>query len=107
MVRRNTRRGGTKMTETIDGLLKKYGERIIGQQKNLRYMLTAALAGGHVLIEGVPGTGKTQMVKTLAGLLDADFNRVQFTPDLLPSDITGNAIFNMKEQSFQDRKSVV
>ena len=95
------------MTVTIDELLKKYEERIIGQQNNLRYMLTAALAGGHVLIEGVPGTGKTQMVKTLAGLLDADFNRVQFTPDLLPSDITGNAIFNMKEQSFQTIKGPI
>lgn len=95
------------MMETIDGLLKKYGERIIGQEKNLRYMLAAALAGGHVLIEGVPGTGKTQMVKTLAGLLDAKFNRIQFTPDLLPSDITGNAIFNMKEQSFQTMKGPI
>lgn len=81
------------MTQTITSLLENYEQRILGQQKNLRLLLSAALAGGHVLIEGVPGTGKTQMVKTLAQLLDSDFKRVQFTPDLLPSDITGSAIY--------------
>ncbi|WP_058305869.1 AAA family ATPase [Gracilibacillus massiliensis] len=95
------------MTSTITSLLEKYEERIIGQQKNLRLLLTAALAGGHVLIEGVPGTGKTQMVKTLAQLLDSSFNRVQFTPDLLPSDITGSSIYNMKEHAFQTLKGPI
>ncbi|MGP4039989.1 AAA family ATPase [Gracilibacillus sp. D59] len=95
------------MTQAITSLLENYEQRILGQQKNLRLLLTAALAGGHVLIEGVPGTGKTQMVKTLAQLLDSDFKRVQFTPDLLPSDITGNAIYNMKEHDFQTLKGPV
>lgn len=72
---------------------------LLANKKNLRLLLTAALAGGHVLIEGVPGTGKTQMVKTLAKLVDGEFNRIQFTPDLLPSDITGSSIYNMKEQA--------
>ncbi|GAB2565750.1 AAA family ATPase [Gracilibacillus alcaliphilus] len=92
------------MNSTISSLLTSYQQQIIGQEQNLRLLLTAALAGGHVLIEGVPGTGKTQMVKTLAKLLDSDFKRVQFTPDLLPSDITGSAIYNMKEQDFQTLK---
>ncbi|UOQ84197.1 AAA family ATPase [Gracilibacillus salinarum] len=91
----------------ITSLLERYEQRILGQQKNLRLLLCAALAGGHVLIEGVPGTGKTQMVKTLARLLDGDFKRVQFTPDLLPSDITGSAIYNMKVQDFQTLKGPI
>lgn len=105
--RKNKRRGGVTMTQTITSLLENYEQRILGQQKNLRLLLSAALAGGHVLIEGVPGTGKTQMVKTLAQLLDSDFKRVQFTPDLLPSDITGSAIYNMKEQDFQTLKGPI
>ncbi|PWU67987.1 AAA family ATPase [Gracilibacillus dipsosauri] len=95
------------MSQTMINLLEKYEQRIIGQQKNLRLLLTAALAGGHVLIEGVPGTGKTQMVKTLAKLVDGEFNRIQFTPDLLPSDITGSSIYNMKEQAFQTLKGPI
>ncbi len=80
---------------------------LLANKKNLRLLLTAALAGGHVLIEGVPGTGKTQMVKTLAKLVDGEFNRIQFTPDLLPSDITGSSIYNMKEQAFQTLKGPI
>jgi MoxR-like ATPase len=87
--------------------LEKYEERIIGQGRNLRLLLSAILAGGHVLLEGVPGTGKTQMVRTLAGLLGGTFNRIQFTPDLLPSDITGSAIYNLKESNFQTLKGPI
>jgi len=89
------------MKEQLTSLLEQYETRIIGQKTNLRLLLTALLAGGHVLIEGVPGTGKTQMVKALAKLVGGDFNRIQFTPDLLPSDITGSTIYNMKESKFQ------
>ncbi|MGB0951844.1 MAG: AAA family ATPase [Planctomycetota bacterium] len=72
----------------LDGL-----DRIIlGQQGLTRAVVTAALAGGHVLLEGLPGLGKTELVKGLAGLLSMDFHRVQFTPDLLPGDITGGHI---------------
>ncbi|WP_066187749.1 MULTISPECIES: AAA family ATPase [Gracilibacillus] len=95
------------MKTNITTLLENYEKQIIGQGNNLRLLLTAALAGGHVLIEGVPGTGKTQMVKTLAKLLDSDFKRVQFTPDLLPSDITGSSIYNMKDQAFQTLKGPI
>ncbi|MEH7355369.1 MoxR family ATPase [Neobacillus drentensis] len=95
------------MKTELTAFLEKYEERIIGQSLNLRLLLSAILAGGHVLLEGVPGTGKTQMVRTLAGLLGGSFNRIQFTPDLLPSDITGSMIYNMKESSFQTLKGPI
>ena len=95
------------MNKELNSFLEKYEERIIGQRQNLRLLLSAILAGGHVLLEGVPGTGKTQMVRTLAGLLGGSFNRIQFTPDLLPSDITGSTIYNMKESAFQTLKGPI
>lgn len=95
------------MRSHLTSLLESYEKRILGQSTNLRLLLSAILAGGHVLIEGVPGTGKTQMVRTLANLLGGDFNRIQFTPDLLPSDITGSTIYNMKEGVFQTLKGPV
>jgi len=95
------------MNSQLKPLINAYEERILGQSKNLRLLLSAILSGGHVLIEGVPGTGKTQMVRTLANLIGAEFNRIQFTPDLLPSDITGSTIFNMKENTFQTVKGPI
>jgi MoxR-like ATPase len=95
------------MNSQLMPLIKAYEERILGQTTNLRLLLAAILSGGHVLIEGVPGTGKTQMVRTLSNLIGGDFNRIQFTPDLLPSDITGSTIFNMKENTFQTVKGPI
>ncbi|WP_248734046.1 AAA family ATPase [Neobacillus rhizosphaerae] len=95
------------MKTEITSFLEKYEQRILGQNINLRLLLSAILSGGHVLLEGVPGTGKTQMVRTLANLLGGDFNRIQFTPDLLPSDITGSTIYNMKESTFQTLKGPI
>ncbi|MCP3740073.1 AAA family ATPase [Rossellomorea sp. BNER] len=95
------------MKPELASLLEKYEEQILGQTRNLKLLLAAILAGGHVLIEGVPGTGKTQMVKTLASLLGGTFNRIQFTPDLLPSDITGSTIYNMKDSTFQTLKGPI
>ncbi|HLS08552.1 MoxR family ATPase [Lentibacillus sp.] len=88
-------------------LMENYEERIFGQSMNLKLLLSAVLADGHVLIEGVPGTGKTKMVRTLAELLSGTFNRIQFTPDLLPSDMTGSMIFNMQESNFQTIKGPI
>jgi len=102
-----TERGGGRMREELSSFLEKYEQRIIGQAMNVRLMLSAILAGGHVLLEGVPGTGKTQMVRTLARLLGGGFNRIQFTPDLLPSDITGSSIYNLKESNFQTLKGPI
>ncbi|QKY69269.1 MoxR family ATPase [Lentibacillus sp. CBA3610] len=95
------------MRNELASLLEKYEERILGQSMNLKLLLSALLADGHVLIEGVPGTGKTQTVRTLAELLNGTFNRIQFTPDLLPSDITGSTIYNMQESNFQTIKGPI
>jgi len=73
---------------------------IVGQEAIVEHLLVALLARGHVLLEGVPGVAKTLMVKTLAHIIEADFNRIQFTPDLMPADIIGTNIFNLQDQSF-------
>ena len=95
------------MNSNLALLLERYEQRILGQSTNIKLLLSAVLAGGHVLLEGVPGTGKTQMVRTLARLLGGDFKRIQFTPDLLPSDITGSAIYNLKDNNFETLKGPV
>lgn len=74
---------------------------IVGGESNLDLLLTALICGGHVLLDDVPGTGKTVTAKSLARSLGCDFKRIQFTPDLLPSDITGTNVFNQKEATFE------
>lgn len=73
---------------------------IIGKEENLTLILTALFAGGHILMEDVPGTGKTMTAKALTRSIRADFKRVQFTPDILPSDVTGQSVFDQKEVAF-------
>lgn len=80
---------------------------IVGKRRVMELVLTAFLAGGHVLLEDVPGTGKTVLSKSLAQSVSLDFKRIQFTPDLLPSDISGLNIYNQKEGEFQLRKGPV
>ncbi|WP_424244165.1 MoxR-like ATPase [Elusimicrobium posterum] len=80
---------------------------IVGQDDLIDKMLVALIADGHILIEGVPGLAKTLTVKTLATTLDASFSRIQFTPDLLPADITGTLIFNPKEGAFYPKQGPV
>src|SRR3990170_4352864 len=74
---------------------------IVGQDDALEGMLIALLAQGHVLLEGVPGTAKTLMVRAIAGALGLGFGRIQFTPDLMPSDILGTNVFDMKTSTFR------
>jgi MoxR-like ATPase len=95
------------MNPILGELLKEYEKHIFGQRSNIRLLLTAILARGHVLLEGVPGIGKTKMVRTLAQLIGGDYQRIQFTPDLMPSDITGNVIYNMKEGQFDTLKGPI
>ena len=95
------------MNGSVTKLLASYEQQIFGQTHNLTLLLTAFLASGHVLLEGVPGTGKTKMVRVLAQMIGGDFRRVQFTPDLLPSDITGSSIFNLKTGQFEIMKGPV
>lgn len=80
---------------------------IVGQDKMLTRLLIALFANGHVLLEGVPGLAKTLAIKTLSDVVGGDFNRVQFTPDLLPADITGTQIYNQKTQAFSVTKGPV
>jgi MoxR-like ATPase len=80
---------------------------VVGQTEAINMVIVALIARGHVLMEGVPGIAKTLMVKALARTLDCDFKRIQFTPDLMPSDITGTNVFNMKDSSFELRRGPV
>lgn len=80
---------------------------VVGQDEVIEQILIALLAEGHALIEGVPGTAKTLTVKTLARIIGAQFNRIQFTPDLMPSDITGTNVFNVSTSDFTLRRGPV
>jgi MoxR-like ATPase len=87
--------------ETAVSIESEVAKVIVGQRKVVRTVLVGILAGGHVLLEGVPGLGKTMLIRTLAQALDLDFSRIQFTPDLMPADITGTDI--MEEQTTGQR----
>jgi len=95
----------------VKGILTKakaeVGKVIIGQEKVIDHCLIAIFTGNHVLIEGVPGVAKTLLVRTMARVLGCDFARIQFTPDLMPSDITGTNVFNMKESTFDLVKGAI
>ena len=87
--------------EAVLGVQSRMNEAIIGQQEVVESLLIALLANGNVLMEGLPGTAKTRSIKTLASNIESEFSRVQFTPDLLPSDVTGSEIYRDQTGSFE------
>lgn len=95
------------MDQRIKGVLSNIEKVIVGKPEVAEKLLVGILAEGHILLEDVPGTGKTVMAKALARSLDLSFQRIQFTPDLLPSDVTGTTIFNRKNSEFEFRPGPV
>ena len=95
------------VSRTVEHILTELHKTIVGQDQAIEQILVALFAEGHVLLEGVPGTAKTLIVKTLARITNAQFGRIQFTPDLMPSDITGTNVFNVATSNFALRRGPV
>ena len=91
----------------IDLLVLEIGKVIIGQSKMVERLLIGLLGRGHILLEGVPGLAKTLAINSLSNAIKASFSRIQFTPDLLPADVIGTMIFNMKENDFSIKKGPI
>jgi MoxR-like ATPase len=91
----------------LDKMNEEIGKVIIGQQYMIDRLLIGLLANGHVLLEGVPGLAKTLAIKTLSDTIGGDFNRIQFTPDLLPADVVGTMIYNQKKEDFTVKKGPI
>ncbi len=96
-----------KESAFIEVLQLEIGKTIVGQKTMVERLLVGLLSNGHILLEGVPGLAKTLSVKTLAAAIEAKFQRIQFTPDLLPADLVGTMIYNQKESSFQTKKGPI
>ena len=97
----------TDLRNNLERVKAEMGKVIIGQENMIEHLLVALLSNGHVLIEGVPGVAKTITAKLLAKTISVDFSRIQFTPDLMPSDILGTAVFNVKEADFKFKKGPI
>ncbi|MEZ4885014.1 MAG: MoxR family ATPase [Chitinophagales bacterium] len=95
------------LQESVAAIKAEIGKIIVGQQKFVDLLIAAVLADGHVLIEGVPGIAKTLTAKLLARTISTDFNRIQFTPDLMPSDVLGTSVYNFKTSEFEFKKGPI
>ena len=91
----------------VEAIKHEIGKIIVGQSDMVELLIISILSNGHALIEGVPGVAKTVTAKILARTLDVDFRRIQFTPDLMPSDILGTSIFNVKTSEFEFKKGPI
>jgi MoxR-like ATPase len=96
-----------KESAFVDSLQTEMGKVIVGQKAMVDRLLVGLLANGHILLEGVPGLAKTLAVKTLASAIQAKFQRIQFTPDLLPADLVGTMVYNQKDGSFQTKRGPI
>ena len=96
-----------KQSAFVTNLMAGMDQVIVGQKHLVESLLIGLLSDGHILLEGVPGLAKTLAIKTLASLIDASFNRIQFTPDLLPADVVGTMIYSQKDESFLPKKGPV
>ncbi len=94
-------------SQTVVKLRDEISKAVVGQSSVIDQVIIALLASGHVLIEGVPGLGKTLLVRAMAKTFNGTFSRIQFTPDLMPSDVTGHAMYDLKSESFKIRKGPV
>ncbi len=99
--------GGNRIAETTERVLGQLESAVLGSNFNLRLLWANLLTGGHVLLEGVPGLGKTLMVRSLARTVDAAFSRIQFTPDLMPADVTGTKVYDPQSGRFSFKKGPV
>src|SRR5688572_15993018 len=97
----------TKLQGRFNTLEAEVGKVLVGQDDMLRRLLLGMLAGGHVLLEGVPGLAKTLAIRTLASALDGTFSRIQFTPDMLPGDVVGTQIYNPREGTYSIKRGPV
>jgi MoxR-like ATPase len=95
------------LQESVETLKREIGKVVVGQEQMVELLLTAVLADGHVLIEGVPGVAKTLTAKLLSKSISIGFSRIQFTPDLMPSDVIGTSIFNPRESVFQFKQGPI
>ena len=96
-----------ELRASLEKVKSEIGKVIVGQEKMIEHLLAALLSNGHVLIEGVPGVAKTITAKLLAKTIDVGFSRIQFTPDLMPSDILGTSVFNVKNSEFEFKKGPI
>lgn len=94
----------TELTRKVENIKSELATYLVGQNQLVDYLIIALLADGHVLIEGVPGVAKTLTAKLMAKSINADFKRIQFTPDLMPSDLTGTSIYNSKTNEFEFKR---
>src|SRR5215475_1255513 len=111
----NNTKGKTPLSVAATSQIAQFSERVIhnvetvivGKHQQIEYLLAAMLCQGHVLLEDVPGTGKTMLARAMAASMGLDFKRLQCTPDLLPNDITGVSVFNQQTTAFEFRKGPV
>ena len=95
------------LRNTVGNIENSIGKKVIGSKRIARFMIISLLTSNHILLEGVPGLAKTMLASEFSKHLGIDFNRIQFTPDMLPSDITGNMVYNMETKKMEFRQGPV